>query len=138
MSWTCPKCHRTFKNKNQDHSCEVRKVSDHLDNKPENIRSLFRTIAEFTNAISPDVREVHVKNAILYTEVSNFLAVKIRKSYIQIEFALQREEDVFPVYKVVKYSKTGWAHIIKLDDPNDFNDQIRDWIREAHQVSVSK
>jgi predicted transport protein len=134
--WECPTCGRRFKNTNQDHSCKVRSLDEHLRGKNSGVIESFQLLHEFALNLDDEVRCSPVKNAILYSHISSFLAVKLRKSNLQIEFLLEGEFAAFPIYKTQKVSKTKYCHFIKMDHPDEVTNEIKNWIKEAYQISL--
>jgi predicted transport protein len=134
--WSCPTCGRIFKHIHQDHSCEVHTIDDHLINANPNIVKTFHLLNDFILKLSHKVRCSPLKNAILYDQVTSFVALKTRKKYLQIEFTLDRLCDFFPVYKTVKISLSKHCHFIRLEDPSEINTELLDWIKEAYQLSI--
>ena len=57
--WKCPKCGRTFKNRNQDHYCgEVPKtIEEYISRQPEQARGYLRRMNEVIKAALPDAVE---------------------------------------------------------------------------------
>ena len=57
--WKCPKCGRTFKNRNQDHYCgEVPKtIEEYISRQPEQARDYLRRMNEVIKAALPDAVE---------------------------------------------------------------------------------
>ncbi len=135
MSWTCPKCKREFKSENQFHSCVVISVEDHFAKRPPRIRDLYHSLMEAVTDFGPMKTEA-VKNAIMVKNGPTFLAIKPRKDHIIVEFALDRPVDEFPVYKVMQYSKSKWAHYLKLDDQADIDELLLGWLREAYDLEA--
>lgn len=133
--WQCPDCGRKFKNRNQDHSCFVVPVSDHLNGKSANVVSAYRKLEDFVKSL-PGVTVIPVKGAILFQAGSNFLAVKPKKTRLDIEFVLPEPSDVFPVYKVVQATKTKWAHFVSLEHPEEVDSQLKEWLRAARKCSL--
>lgn len=102
--WTCPECNRIFKNTHQDHSCFVTDIESHFIGKQENVKLIFERLLAVIKPFE-DVTINSVKNAILITDTSLFLAVKPKKGWLDIEFILDKEVDEFPIHKVVQASK---------------------------------
>ncbi len=136
MTWICPTCGRTFRNKHQDHSCAVTPIETHLNNKPAHIVRLFEILSNYILGIDRSIRRISVKNAILFATVGNFIALKPRTRWLEIEFNLEREMDVFPIHKTLKITKYKYCHFLRIDDEEDINQQLYDWLREAYEVSI--
>ena len=74
-----------------------------------------------------------VKNAILFQAKSNFLAVKPKKFYLDIEFLLPEKTEEFPVYKVVQATKLKYAHFMRLESPDEVDEQLISWLKMAFE-----
>ncbi|MDB4303310.1 DUF5655 domain-containing protein, partial [Desulfosarcina sp.] len=77
-----------------------------------------------------------VKNAILFTNKTHFLAVKPKKEFLDIEFILGEEIDEFPIHKTIQAYKFKWAHFIRLGSVEEVDRQLTDWIKRAYEVST--
>ena len=76
-----------------------------------------------------------VKNAILCTARSHFLAIKPKKAWLDIEFVLDEKVDEFPIYKTIQATKTKWAHFIRLGSPHEIDEQLISWLKRSYEVS---
>lgn len=58
-TWQCPKCGRTFKTQNQEHTCgEAPKTIDqYIAAQPENIQPLLNQVRDTIRAVLPGARE---------------------------------------------------------------------------------
>ncbi len=134
--WTCPKCGRKFRNTNQDHSCMITDLRSHFAGKDQNVINTFEELLDRVMTFS-SVRINPLKNAILFSVNSHFLAVKPKKSRLDIEFLLDGKIEGFPIHKSVQATKTKWAHFMQLDSPDEVDDQLMQWLRRAHQLVSS-
>jgi len=132
--WTCPDCKRTFKNTHQDHSCLVTDIASHFIGKQENVKETFNALITVIKTLD-DVTVNSVKNAILLTNKTHFLAVKPKKAWLDIEFVLDQKVEGFPIYKTVQASKKKWAHFMRLGSIEEVDDQLMEWIKKAYEVS---
>lgn len=57
--WKCPKCGRTFKNRNQDHYCgePPKTIEEYISSQPEQAQTYLRQIYETVKAALPDAVE---------------------------------------------------------------------------------
>ncbi|MBN2172616.1 MAG: hypothetical protein JW731_00700 [Bacteroidales bacterium] len=131
--WTCPNCGREFRNTNQDHSCVVTDMESHFINKQQNVIDTFKVLKEVATSFE-NVKINSVKNAILFTAKSHFLAVKPKKSILDIEFVLDVPIEGFPIHKTVQASKSKWAHFVRLETPEEVDGQLERWIKRAYEV----
>ena len=132
--WVCPTCHRTFKNTNQDHSCEVTPLESHFFNKDPNVKAVFEKIHHEVSAFG-DFRVNAVKHAILFTATSHFLALKPKRKWLDIEFVLPYPAEGFPIHKTVQAGKSKWAHFVRLESEEEVDPVLIQWLREAYAVS---
>ena len=133
MSWTCPGCDRTFRHTNQWHSCIRRTVSDHLKNKPDLIKEILHKLIGVVSAFDGVVVDP-VKTAIQFKAGATFLSVKVKKDCLQLEFQLRDEVDEFPIYRNVRVSKERVLHFAVLEEPEEIEGPLVDWLREAHDL----
>ena len=131
--WTCPKCNRQFKNTNQDHSCMVIDLKSHFVGKQQNVIDTYKMLQDEVTKFE-GIRINPVKNAILFTAKSHFLAIKPKKAWLDIEFVLDEKIEVFPIHKTVQASKIKWAHFIRLELPEEVDEQLLLWIGKAYEV----
>ena len=135
MPWTCPNCVRTFKNTNQWHSCVDKILDEHFFNKEPGVRTTYdrlestlKTFGKFQ--VSP------VINAILFSSESTFLAVKPKNKWLDLEFVLDYQADEFPIHKCVQVSKTRYAHFVRIQHPEEVDEQLIEWIKKAYVLNV--
>ncbi|MEZ5084634.1 MAG: DUF5655 domain-containing protein [Bacteroidales bacterium] len=131
--WTCPICSRQFKNTNQDHSCVVTAIESHFLNKHQNVMNTFEKLQNEVLKFKA-VRVNSVKNAILFTAKSHFLAVKPKKSWLDIEFVLDENLDGFPIHKTVQATKTKWAHFMRIQSVEEIDEQLITWLKRAYEI----
>ena len=137
MSWTCPHCKRSFRSTNQSHSCVNKSVDEHFIGKNVNVKATYDTL-EFKLKSYINF-EIHpVLNAIMFTTEVTFLAIKPKKYWIDLEFLLDYEANEFPIHKVVKASKTRYAHFIRVQLPKDIDEQLIEWIIKAYKLNANK
>jgi hypothetical protein len=136
-TWTCPECNRKFRVTNQPHSCYLTAPDHHFKDKPEEIRKIYDKIRLFLDGCGPH-SVTFVKNAIIVSGISTFMAIKPRKEYIDIEFILAEESCEFPVHKTVRVSKYKVAHFVKLGSAEEFDGPVKNWIREAYELNMKR
>ncbi len=128
--WKCPKCNREFKNRNQDHSCGEYTLNSLFEKYPE-VFHLFEKIRDLVIKFG-DIKITPVKNAVMFSVQTNFLVLKPHRSYLVVEFTSVRSHNEFPVEKCMKISKSKYAHILKIDSPENIDEQLTNWLFEAY------
>ncbi|MCH8902456.1 MAG: hypothetical protein IIA45_00855 [Bacteroidetes bacterium] len=133
MSWTCPECGRIFRNRNQWHSCIKSDLDQHFINKQENVITTFEKLHDELCSFK-DVLVEPVKSAILYKLNSTFVAIKLKKTFLVLDFVFKEEINEFPIHKTLRISKNRVAHYIKLEDSKEVDKQLKSWLRQSYEL----
>jgi Domain of unknown function (DUF5655) len=137
MSWICPKCNRTFRSKNQDHSCLILGPDYHFSGKPDKIKKIFDNVLSAIEE-QGEVQISYVKHAIIISAKSSFLAFKPKKHLMDIEIVLSEEVNEFPVYKTVRASKNKFAHFIKVEEPEEVDLSLKKLVIKAWKENTGR
>jgi hypothetical protein len=132
--WTCPKCKREFKNRNQDHTCGIFTIESVFE-KQSNVFLLFKKINTIISSFG-DVKVTAVKNAIMFSVQTSFVVLKPHKNYLGVEFTSTHSYNEFPIERCVKISKTRYAHILKIDSMENIDAQLINWLKEAYKCDL--
>lgn len=62
-----------------------------------------------------DIKVSPVKNAVMFSVNSTFLAIKPHSKYLSLEFASKINHDKFPIEKTIQISKKRFAHFLNID-----------------------
>lgn len=135
--WTCPKCNRQFKNRNQAHSCGHFSIEKVFEKYPPDIFTLFEKIYHIVKSFG-EMNIRAVKNGVMFSVKSTFLALKPHSTYLAIEFACGSAHDEFPIEKYVQISKTEFAHILRIEKISEIDPQLIVWIKEAYNFNCTK
>ena len=101
MAWTCPDCGKSFRNKNQWHSCYTLKLEDHIRNKPKVIQDIVHTlIMKLQDFGSIELNPV--KSVIQVKAGATFLSIKPKKDFVELEFQLGEAVEEFPIHRFVR------------------------------------
>jgi len=132
--WTCPKCKRSFKRKDQQHTCDLISKEQLFAKRPADLKKLYDQIVKVVRKFG-EYREETVKpDVIFFKTKSTFLAVKVKKDHLDIEFFLDHLEDQPPVSKFLQTSKHRVAHLVPIDDPEDINQQLIRWMKSSYEL----
>jgi Domain of unknown function (DUF5655) len=132
--WTCPNCGRSFKNANQNHTCRLISKDDLFKKRPVQLRSLYKKIFEIVRQFGDFREETVPPDVIFFKTRSTFLAVKVKKDHLDIEFFLDHIEDAPPVSKYLQTSKNRVAHIVPIDSGKDINRQLIAWMKHSYEL----
>ncbi|HFA51365.1 MAG TPA: hypothetical protein ENJ95_20310 [Bacteroidetes bacterium] len=132
--WTCPSCNRTFRNTNQMHTCKKVDMESFFLRRPPHFRGLYELIKKKTEMFGDFREEAVPPDVVFFKTKSTFLAVKIKKKWIDIQFFLDHLEDVPPVKKHLQTSKRRIAHLVSVDCEEDIDRQLMDWIKASYEL----
>ncbi len=131
--WTCPDCKRNFLNKPAEHTCRNYSIDEHFKGKNIKLKSIFDLLISKLDNLE-NLKIEAVKNTILLKNRIIFTSLTILKNSITVKFLLETYEEVFPVYKIDKATKTKFCHYIKLEEIDDVNEQLINWIKESYSL----
>ena len=135
--WTCPKCKRIFKRKDQQHSCKLISKESFFEKRPIRLKILFDKIVKEVKKSGNYREETVMQNVIFFKTKSTFLGIKVMKDYLIVEFFLEKLENVSPVSKYLQTSKHRVAHVVPVDQLEDINSQLINWMKRSYDL-VSK
>lgn len=134
MPWTCPKCKRPFKHRNQSHSCVRVNVGSILKNKNPDVVKCYEKLADSVCKLGADVKITCALKAVFAKAPSTFLAMKPKTDHLAVEFFLADEINEFPVEKTFRVSKNRVAHFVRVQFPAEVDGQLLGWIKRAYEL----
>ena len=82
--WTCPNCQRSFKRKDQQHSCVLISKENLFAKRPPELKELFKKIENEVSKLGAYREETVPPDVIFFKTVSTFLAVKVKKDHLEV------------------------------------------------------
>ena len=134
LMWTCPECKRSFKRKDQQHSCVLISKEILFSKRPPFLRSFYETIVTEVKKLGPYREETVPPDVIYFKTTSTFLAVKVKAGYLDVEFFLDRHEEDPAVSKWLQTSKNRFAHVVPVDDNVYLSKKLFGWIAESYAL----
>lgn len=135
MPWTCSRCNRSFRNTNQSHSCVIRKAESLFEGKDATLWAVYQKLLSHLKNLE-GLNISPVKNAILFSVKTNFLAVKPKINWLDIEFISYLKIDEFPIHKSIRVSKSKYANFIRLENTSNIDQQLIGWLKEAYEIDA--
>ena len=132
--WTCPNCKRSFKNANQIHTCHLIPKDDVFNKRPAQLKSLYKKIFSIVKQFGDFREETVLPDVIFFKTKSTFLAVKVKKDHLDVEFFLDHLEDAPPVSKYLQTSKHRVAHVVPIDNEKDIDNQLIGWMKHSYEL----
>jgi len=131
--WKCPKCGRSFTQKNQRHACGVGKRSDVLRDRPAELVELFAVVEAFAKALG-SVEVVTRERYALFRSVRIFADLTVMRDALRLVVHLRRAVADPMFFKVVS-SKNAVSHVVKLKTKQEFQ-KLKPYLKEAYLVSL--
>lgn len=132
-TWNCPYCNRSFRRKDQQHSCSLLQKEDLFTGRPPELKIVFdellRKVSEFGSIREETLPGVHYIKA-----ASTFLAIKVKKEFLEIEFYLSKHLEDPIVYKWFQTSKNRFVHVVRIDTSKDLTGNLMSWIHHSYKL----
>lgn len=135
--WTCPKCRRDFRHANQNHTCNLVSKEDIFGKRAAFIKDLYNKVIAVIEPLGEFREEAVLPDVIFLKSKSTFLAVKVKKDHLDIEFFLDHLEDDPVVSKWLRASRNRVAHVVPIDNAEDITTQLKSWIKSSYQLISS-
>ena len=131
--WTCPKCGRQFERKGQMHSCKIFPLNDHFKGK-ERSKALYEKFKVSVKNRLGDFKIESLECCIHFVSTFTFVAVKIFKEKIVVDFSLDHSLQKERTKKNIQMSAHRYLYNIEIKDENDIDDELMEWIEEAYSI----
>jgi Domain of unknown function (DUF5655) len=133
--WTCPRCGRSFANRNQAHTCApLRSLDDHFEGTDPAVRELFdRILAE----LGP-VTVLPEKTRIALALRMSFAAFTPKRHWLDGHLVLAREAE-HPLFRRVQVlSRRNVVHEFRLTRPDQLDPAFLALLHEAYGVGEQR
>ena len=135
--WTCPKFKRNFRNTNQSHSCVPVSKKDLFADRPAFLKKLYDQLIVEVKQLGGYREEAVSPGTIYFKTKSTFLAIKVKKTYLEVEFFVDHHEDDPSIASWLQTSKHRFVHVVKLDSKTDITRQLIEWIKDSYHLILS-
>jgi predicted transport protein len=132
--WTCPACGRSFKSTNQQHGCVLIDKETLFVKRPPGLKKLYGLIKKQVDKIGEYREETVLPDVIYFKTKSTFLAIKVKKDHLVVEFFLEKLEDAPPVFKYLQTSKNRVVHMVAVDEVDEIDEQLVNWIKRSYEL----
>jgi hypothetical protein len=135
--WTCPRCGRTFANRNQTHSCGRQALDDHFRNKPAEVRALYDAFVEALEALGP-VEVLPEKTRIAFHVRMSFAQVTPRRRWLDGHLVMPRRHESSRFRSVQTLGPRSHVHFFRLLSPAEIDDEFRALLSEAYAAGEQR
>jgi uncharacterized protein DUF5655 len=131
-AWTCPECGRQFGRAKQSHECApALSLQEYFSTGPSHERPIFEAVIGHLKTIGP-VHVEPVSVGIFLKKARTFAELRPMQRWVALSFSLPRRVQHPRITRKVVPYHGRYYHVANLRSPEDFDDQLRDWITEAY------
>jgi hypothetical protein len=136
--WTCPRCGRTFANRNQTHTCApLSDVERHFERSEPAVRAAFDRLLAAVRTLGP-VEVLPEKTRIALHVRMSFAALMPRRRWLDGHLILARSIEHPRFRKVEIYSPRNVLHAFRLHGPDEVDAEFTTWLAEAYAVGQQR
>jgi hypothetical protein len=136
--WRCPRCGRRFANRNQTHTCAPpRRLAEHYKGRDPEVVATFRKLVAAARRNGP-VSVLPEKSRIAFHVRMSFAAFTLKKRWIDGHVVLARRRESARFRSVQVFSPRNVLHTFRLARPEDVDDEVVAWLREAYDVGAQR
>ena len=136
--WDCPRCGRSFANRNQVHTCaRLADLDRHFAASDPVVRATFDQVLDVVLAFGP-VDVLPEKTRIALHVRMSFAAFIPRVHWLSGHLVLARRAGGCQFLKVEELSPRNVVHTFRLASPADVDTEFISWLAEAYQVGCQK
>src|SRR5689334_17329275 len=136
--WKCPRCKRTFANRNQTHTCaDLHDLESHFIGKESHVRETFDAVVSAINKLGP-VEVLPEKTRIAFHVRMSFAQVTPRRNWLDGHVVLARRIENPRFRSIQTFSPRNHLHVFRLEKPGDVDAEFKSWLAEAYAVGEQK
>ena len=136
--WTCPRCRRSFANRNQPHACAATLDLDHhLEGKDPEVVAIFRRLLELAERNGP-VTVLPEKTRIAFQVRMSFAAFTLRRRWVDGHVVLARRLEHPRFRRVETFSPRNHLHQFRLERLGEVDEEVAGWLAEAYRVGEQR
>jgi uncharacterized protein DUF5655 len=136
--WTCPRCGRTFANRNQSHTCRpLGRLDQHFAGKDPAVRETFDRVLTVVRRLGP-VEVLPEKTRIALHVRMSFAAFSPRKRWLDGHVVLARRVESARFKRIYVVSPRNVVHEFRLASPAEVDAEVEAWLQEAYGVGEQR
>lgn len=113
---------------------EMYSVNDHFVNKDPVVRALYDQLIAFLRTFG-HVQEDPKKTSIHLNRKSALAGVETRKDALLLNIKSDHPIKSPRIEKAEKISAKRFHHKVRITSPNDFDEELKTWLKEAYLLS---
>jgi hypothetical protein len=134
--WVCPRCDREFGRARQAHVCVPGITPEELLSRhPAWVGEIYAPIITHLRSLGP-IHEDAVNVGIFLLSDHKLAEFRPRVRSTQLALSLPDPVESPRVSRVMRTGADRFWHLIKLTDPSQVDDELREWLDESYQFST--
>lgn len=136
--WRCPRCERSFANRNQTHTCAaLGELDAHFAGCDPEVRKIFDRILSAVERLGP-VEVLAEKSRIALHARMSFAAFTPRRHWLAGHVVLAEQLESPRFSKIETYSPRNVVHTFRLAGAEEVDAELLDWLARAYQVGQQR
>lgn len=136
--WECPRCGRSFANRNQVHTCaRLADLDQHFAGSDPAVRATFDQVLAAVSAFGP-VHLLPEKTRIALHVRMSFAVFVPRLHWLNGHLVLARHAGSARFLKAEELSPRNVVHTFRLTSPADVDAEFIGWLAEAYRVGCQQ
>jgi len=131
--WTCQKCGRIFRSKNQPHSCKKVPLEKHFEGK-EKAKELFDYLVEQIDKKIGKFKIISIPCCVHLFCNYDFMAALPKKDKLEIRFALDRELKSTRLKVCVPMSAKVYKNCFDVFTKEEIDKEFMGWLKESYHL----
>lgn len=132
--WTCTLCNRSFRNSNQSHSCKPVSKENITGTISPALQPVYKKIIKIINRFGPYREEPVGKHVIYFKTASTFMAIKLKKDHLEVEFFLDHKITAPVVTKMLQTSANRFACTVPVSNTGEINQELASWLNCSYEL----
>ena len=125
--WTCPRCGRSFANRNQSHACGPLDLDRHLAGRDPEVVAIFGRLVELAE-----------RTRIALQARMSFAAFTLRRRWVDGHVVLARRLEHPRFRRVETFSPRNHLHQFRLERLEEVDGEVAAWLAEAYRVGEQR
>ncbi|MEM1320346.1 MAG: DUF5655 domain-containing protein [Bacteroidota bacterium] len=132
--WTCPRCERRFKTRNQSHMCVTKTLDELFENKPDHLLLAFDRL--LTSVIDWEMNTVGASvNTVIFTNKKAWLIVRPMSKELDLKFYYHEPIESDRFKKITHYNKK-YAHHIRVREEEEITSEVLELLRMGFDYAM--
>src|SRR6202162_1719136 len=125
--WTCPKCGRSFANRNQSHFCSDVRLKAHFAGRDPAVVATFHALVKAARRSGP-LKILPEKTRIAFQVRMSFAAFSLRRHWVDGHVVLARRLESPRFRRIDVISPRNQVHVFRLHEPAEVDAEVERWL----------